>query len=170
MKVLWAAVFFSLASTSAGMAASVTVSDSSTVLPGVAATTTAVLLDAGLTTQNIGGGKYTVTAKKFHCDQYSRGALDPSNRLAALPTVKCRINSKNVKDTTVGNKFGEARTMNDLLLKIQGSSASGGTQFNDCASGGYCGTYAKSIKCTIDTTIANFNNGGRWSCLYTDGL
>jgi hypothetical protein len=25
---------------------------------------------------------------------------------------------------------------------------------------GYCGTFAKSIKCTIDTKIDNFTNGG----------
>jgi hypothetical protein len=29
---------------------------------------------------------------------------------------------------------------------------------------GYCGTFAKPIKCTIDTKIDNFSNGGRWSC------
>jgi hypothetical protein len=34
---------------------------------------------------------------------------------------------------------------------------------------GYCGTFAKSIKCTIDTKIDNFSNGGRWSCVFTDG-
>jgi hypothetical protein len=169
MKALWIAAAFSLASTSAGFAASVTVSDTSTVLPGVANATIAVLLDAGLTTHSIGGGKYTVEAKKFHCDQRSNAALDPSNKLAALGTTKCRVNSKNTMNTTAGTKFGEARTMIDLLGKIQSSTASGGTAFTDCASGGYCGTYAKSIKCTIDTGNTNLSNGGRWSCVYTDG-
>ncbi len=49
------------------------------------------------------------------------------------------------------------------------SSASGGVQFGDCASGGYCGTYAQSINCTIDSSVDNFNNGGRWACTYPDG-
>jgi hypothetical protein len=35
--------------------------------------------------------------------------------------------------------------------------------------GGYCGTFARSISCTIDTTIDNLNNGGRWICTFTDG-
>jgi hypothetical protein len=34
---------------------------------------------------------------------------------------------------------------------------------------GYCGTFAKSIACTIDTNIQNFSNGGRWSCTFVDG-
>ncbi len=39
-----------------GFAASVTVTDSSTVLPNAANDTTALLLDAGLTVRNAGGG------------------------------------------------------------------------------------------------------------------
>ena len=54
------------------------------------------------------------------------------------------------------------------LQTIQDSSAAGGTVFTDCAMG-YCGTFAKSITCTIDTTIQNFSNGGRWSCTFVDG-
>ena len=60
--------------------------------------------------------------------------------------------------------------MVDLLQKVQDSKAgaSPGPAFTDCAMG-YCGTFAKSIKCTIDTKIDNFSNGGRWTCVYTDG-
>ena len=50
---------------------------------------------------------------------------------------------------------------------IQNSSAGGGTVFTDCAMG-YCGTFAKSITCTIDTTDLNYSNGGPW-CTYADG-
>jgi hypothetical protein len=52
------------------------------------------------------------------------------------------------------------------LQKAEGPG--GGVAFTDCAMG-YCGTFAKSIKCTIDTKIDNFSNGGRWSCVFTDG-
>jgi hypothetical protein len=44
----------------------------------------------------------------------------------------------------------------------------GGVSFSDCAMG-YCGTFANSIKCTIDTTVDNFTDG-RWSCVFTDGM
>jgi hypothetical protein len=71
-------------------------------------------------------------------------------------------------NTTGGSPFAEARAMLELLDKIQNSTASNGAVFTDCASGGYCGTYAKSITCTIHTNIANFSNGGRWSCVYVD--
>jgi hypothetical protein len=151
-----------------GWAASVTVSDTSAALPGVAADTTAILLDAGLPARRSGGGKFTVEARGFHCDRRSNGPLDAADPHAALPTLKCRLNAKNLKDTKTGRPFAEARAMTDLLQKIQDSSGSG-AQFGDCASGGYCGTYARSIACTIDTSIDNFNNGGRWACAYTDG-
>jgi hypothetical protein len=34
---------------------------------------------------------------------------------------------------------------------------------------GYCGIFAKSIRCTIDTKIGDFGKSGRWSCVFTDG-
>jgi hypothetical protein len=105
-----------------------------------------------------------VDAKNFHCDQ----ALDASSVRAGLPTLKCRINSQNKRGTTVGQRFGEGRAMTELLQKVQGSNPPGGAAFSDCGMG-YCGIFAKSIKCTIDTKIGNFSNGGRWSCVFTDG-
>jgi hypothetical protein len=65
MKTILAASICSLAMTSASFAASVTVSDKSTTLPGVAAATTALLLDAGLKPQNAGGGVLTVEMRIF---------------------------------------------------------------------------------------------------------
>jgi hypothetical protein len=53
---------------SAADAASVTVPDNSTGLAGVAAATTALLLDAGVKPQNAGGGVFVLDAKSFHCD------------------------------------------------------------------------------------------------------
>jgi hypothetical protein len=78
MKALWFGAVFSLVSASASFAApvTVTVSDTSFFLPGVANATTAILLDAGLPTVHI-GNTYVVKLKKFHCDQRSNGALSP---------------------------------------------------------------------------------------------
>jgi hypothetical protein len=89
---------------------------------------------------------------------------------AGLPTLKCRINSQNKRDASGGQPFAEGRAMVDLLQKVQDSKAgaSPGPAFTDCAMG-YCGTFAKSIKCTIDTKIDNYSNGGRWSCDSADG-
>jgi hypothetical protein len=168
MKALCVASFCILALATSSFAAPVTVivADNTAALPGVAADTTALLLDAGLPVLNAGGGKHTVEAKKFHCDQRNNGALSPSDFHAGLETIKCRINSANQKGTTAGQPFGDQRTLRDLLQKIQNSAASGGTVFTDCAMG-YCGTFAQSIKCTIDTTKTSGN--GRWSCTYVDG-
>jgi hypothetical protein len=165
MKALLAASICCSALTSASFAASVTVSDKSTPLAGVAAATTALLLDAGIKPQNAGGGVLTVEAKNFHCDQHSNAAVDASSVRAGLPTLKCRINSQNKRGATAGQPFGPGQAMTDVLERVQNA---GGVAFTDCGMG-YCGTFAKSIKCTIDTKIDNFSNGGRWTCDFTDG-
>jgi hypothetical protein len=167
MKALLASVCFIFPASAAG-AASVAVPDTSTSLAGVAAATTALLLDAGLKPQNAGGEVFVLDAKNFHCDQHLNGALDASSVRAGLPTLKCRINSQNKRGTTAGQPFGEGRAMTELLQKVQGSNPPGGTAFSDCGMG-YCGIFAKSIRCAIDTKIGNFSNGGRWSCVFTDG-
>jgi hypothetical protein len=165
MKALLTASICSLAMTSATFAASVTVSDKSAPLAGVAAATTALLLDAGIKPQSAGAGVLTVEIKNLHCDQHSNAAVDASSVRAGLPTLTCRINSQNKRGATVGQPFGQAQAMTDLLQRVQNS---GGVAFTDCAMG-YCGTFAKSIKCTIDTKIDNFSNGGRWTCDFADG-
>src|SRR3954451_21019562 len=166
-SMLAASACFILAACAAG-AASITVPDNSTGLAGVAAATTALLLDAGVKPQNAGGGVFVLDAKNFHCDQNLNGALDASNVRAGLPALKCRINSQNKRGTSAGQPFGEGRALTELLQKVQGSNPPGGAAFSDCGMG-YCGLFAKSIKCTIDTKIGNFSNGGRWSCVFTDG-
>ena len=144
-SMLAASACFILAASAAG-AASVTVPDNSTGLAGVAAATTALLLDAGVKPQNAGGGVFVLDAKNFHCDQNLNGALDASNRRAGLPALKCRINSQNKRGTSAGQPFGEGRAMTELLQKVQGSNPPGGAAFSDCGMG-YCGIFAKSIKC-----------------------
>jgi hypothetical protein len=158
----------SLALMSAALAASVTVSDTSSALPGVALDATAMLIDAGLRVR-AAGGKFVVEAKGFHCDRRSNAPLDAADPHAGVPALKCRINAKNEKDTRSGRTFAEARAMTDLLEKIQNAGNNGGVAFSDCAAGGYCGIFAPSISCTIDTAIDNFSNGGRWACTFTDG-
>jgi hypothetical protein len=125
MKALLASICSSFAISAAG-AASVTVPDNSTSLAGVAAATTALLLDAGLKPQNAGGGVFVLDAKNFHCDQHLNGALDASNVRAGLPTLKCRINSQNKRGTTAGQPFGEGRAITELLQKVQDSNPPGG--------------------------------------------
>ena len=106
MKVLLASLCSMLAVSAAG-ATSVTIPDSSTSLPGVAAATTVLLLDAGLKPRNAGGGVFVLDAKNFHCDQLLNGALDASSVRAGLPALKCRINSQNKRGATAGQPFGE---------------------------------------------------------------
>jgi hypothetical protein len=169
MRTLRMASIFVLAFVSPSFGASVTVADTSTALPGVAAATLSLLVDAGATIKDIGSDKFIVEVKNFHCDQYSRAAFDASDRFAGLATIKCRTDARNLKDTDTGRPFAESRALNDLLQKIQDSSAHGEVHFSDCAMGGYCGTFAKSITCTINTAIPNFNKGGRWVCVFVDG-
>jgi hypothetical protein len=168
MKALCVASFCILALPTSSFAASVTVADTTAALPKIADGTAALLLDAGLKVQNAGGGKYTVELNNFHCDERNNGALDSSDVHAGLETVACKINSENQKGTSVGKPFRDQRALRDLLEKIQDSTVNGGTVFTDCAMG-YCGTFAKSITCTIDTNIQEFDNSGRWSCTYVDG-
>jgi hypothetical protein len=151
------------------LAASVAVSDTSSTLPGVALEATAMLIDVGLQPRGTGGGKFTVEAKGFHCDRRSNAPVDSADPHAGVATLKCRINATNEKDTKSGQPFAEARAMSDLLEKIQNAGNNGGVAFGDCAMGGYCGTFARAITCTIDSKIENLSNGGRWTCTFTDG-
>jgi hypothetical protein len=127
-----------------------------------------MLIDAGLRVTG-GGGKFTVEAEDFHCDQRSNAPVDAADPHAGLPTLKCRINAKNERDTKSGQPFAEGRAMTDILDKIENAAENGGVAFGDCAMGGYCGTFVRAIKCTIDTRVENLNDGGRWACTFTDG-
>lgn len=145
------------------MSGSVTLSGDST---SVAATTAALLFDAGVVPKEARGGVFVVEARNLHCDQYSNMALDHSNPRAALPSIKCRINSENKRRAQSGQAFGEGRAMAELLHKAK---VEGGVDFSDCAIGGYCGVFAKSIKCTIDTKNDDIGGGRRWSCMFDNG-
>jgi hypothetical protein len=163
MKMLVATSVCSIVSTSAALSAPVTVAGNSASL---AATAAALLLDAGVVPKNVEDGLFVLEVKNFHCDQYSNAAVDASNARAALSTIKCRINSRNKRGAQSGQTFGEGRAMVELLQKAQ---AGAGVEFTDCAMGGYCSIFAKTIKCTVDTKIDAFGDGHRWSCIFDDG-
>jgi hypothetical protein len=165
MKALVIASVLSWSFTSVVSATSVTVSDKDAVLAGVAAETAALLLDSGLRPQNTGSGVLAVEAKGFHCDQLSNAAVDAMNARAGLPSVKCGTNSPNKRGSTAGPPFPDGRAMVDVLQKVQ---RAGGVAFTDCAMG-YCGVFARSIRCAVDTKNADYQRGGRWTCTFTDG-
>src|SRR5579871_342418 len=169
MKTFCVASIYLLIFMSASFGALVTVPDTSAELPDVAAATIALLIDDGTAVKKGEARKFIVKVDNFHCDQYSRGPFDASDPLADLPTIKCRTGAENIKGTETGRPFTDSRAMSYLLQKIQNSSASNGVQFGDCAMGGYCSTFLKSISCTINTAIENFDKGGRWACTFVDG-
>src|SRR5262249_27434776 len=115
MKALPAAFAFLSALTSASISGTVTVPDNSSALPGVAAATAELLLDAGLKPHSAGGGLLVVEARNFHCDQVLNSATEAVNMHAGLPTVKCRTNSPNKRGATSGPLFNDGRSMLDLL-------------------------------------------------------
>jgi hypothetical protein len=165
MKALLIASVLAWSLMSLASAASVTVSDKDGALAGVAAETTALLLDSGLRPQNAGNGVLVVEARGFHCDQLSNAAMDAMNARAGLPSLKCRTNSPNKRGSTAGPPFPDGRAMVDVLQKVQ---RAGGVAFTDCAMG-YCGVFAKSIRCTVDTKIGDYQRAGRWTCTFIDG-
>jgi hypothetical protein len=166
MKSVGTAMVLLLFTVVPGWSASITVSDQSKTLPGVAKATTTILLNAGLPVRKIGKDRFVVEATGFHCDRHSNGALDYSDPSAGIESEKCRIKAENQKDTTTGQPFGDFHAMVALLDEIQQKNEN----FNasDCGMG-YCGLFIKNITCTIRTDVQNFDDGGRWQCTYADG-
>jgi hypothetical protein len=162
MKTVLAASVCMVVSTSAVLSASVTVAGNSA---RVAATAAALLLDAGVVPKEE-GVLVVLEVENVHCDQNSNQAVDSSNFRAELPTIKCRINSRNERGAQSGQTFGEARAMVELLKGAQATPGAG-VEFGDCAMG-YCGMFAKTIKCTIDTN-KGLGDVRRWSCIFDDG-
>jgi hypothetical protein len=119
MTASYVAILCSFMMTSASVAASITVSDTSVPLAGVAAATTSLLLDGKFHLHNSGSGKFYIEVKKVHCDRRSNGPHDASNPHAGPPMLKCRFNAKNKKDTTSGRRFGEARAITDICRRCR---------------------------------------------------
>lgn len=164
MKSVWAALALLLCAAPAS-AATITVTDRATDLPETARETVGILMDAGFPTRKIGDHRFAVEAHGFHCDLRSRGALDPDDPTAGVPTRKCRIGADNLQDTTAGKPFGDGRALLEILEDIQQKRK--GIQFSDCGMG-YCGAYAPTIRCTINTKVESYEHAGRWACTYTD--
>lgn len=122
-----------------------------------------ILTDAGLKFEDFGYGVKVIRAKNLHCDFRHRGAVEGT--LSGVPTLKCRVNSEDKQDSKKGQALSDSRALSDLLSEIQ--TADIGVAFSDCAMG-YCGTFAKSILCSVDTKIEEFTKG-RFSCVFYDG-
>lgn len=127
--------------------------------------TIGLLSDLGFKLQDAGNGVFTVEVKNLHCDYRHRGAWPQEHPLAGVQTTICRYNSENVMNTTKGRLFKESRGLNDILNVLD---QQGTVVFTDCAMG-YCGTFAASISCTVDTKVQQFLKG-RFACTYTDGF
>ncbi len=164
MKSIAAAIAL-LALTPPAWAGSVTISDQSKTLPGVARTTTAILIGAGIPAWQTAKNRFTVTVKGLHCDRRTNMALDAGDPKAGLENDSCRLNAQNTQDAKTGQPFGEAHAILDLLDRIQQKSEH--IQFSDCAMG-YCGAFVKTLVCTIRTNVERFDHGGRWECVFTD--
>jgi hypothetical protein len=151
-----------------GFAATVIVSNDTGDLGNVAADMTAALLSSELVPLDVGDGQFALEAFYIHCSERSHTNWDSANPLAGLRTVVCRMNSEEGVDTKKGQVLADGQVLVDLLVKIQSSPNNGGVRFRDCAMGGYCGTFLKSIRCTINTLV-EVSVRGRWSCVLVDG-
>lgn len=118
------------------------------------------LRDGGLKFKAAENGTYSISAKNLRCDSRHNGALDSANPEAGVPSTKCRINTKNVRDSKRGSALLESSAVNSLLA--------GRLELGDCAMG-YCGLWIESLNCTVDTKVEEFIGGGRFSCTVDTG-
>jgi hypothetical protein len=118
------------------------------------------LRDGGLKFKAGENGTFTISAKNIRCDSRHNGALDSADPQAGVPTTKCRINTRNVRDSRKGSSLREASDLNNLLAVR--------LELGDCAMG-YCGVWAQSIQCTVDTKVEQFIGGGRFRCTVNTG-
>jgi len=146
-------------------AASITITDRVADLPETARETVGILMDAGIPARKVGDHRFVVEVHGFHCDLRSRDADDPDDPTAGVPTRKCRFGADSLQGTTAGKPFAEGRALLDILEEI--AQKRKGLVFSDCGMG-YCGAYAPTIRCTINTKIESYEHGGRWACTYTD--
>ena len=116
---------------------------------------------------DLGNGVYTMGIRGLHCDEYYNTAIDPERPEFMIPDIKCRGAAKNEKDTTTGTPFHEALPLRNVLNDIQNAATDSAIYFVDCAMG-YCGTYAKTVECWIDTKIVT-QSEGRFRCRLDDG-
>lgn len=122
-----------------------------------------ILTDHGFKLKLLGGEKYGITVKAIHCDFRHRAAYD--GPIGGIATEVCRYNSKNQIDSVKGHKLSDSHEFAQLVERVQNSQAGGGL-FTDCAMG-YCGTFVKTLTCTVDVKIQDFF-AGRFTCALTD--
>jgi hypothetical protein len=148
-------------------AGTVVISDTSTILPGVARQTTTILVNSGAPIKQTAKDLYVVAANGLHCQARSNDAVDFTAPESGLETYSCRVNSENTLGTTKGQPFGDAGAIRQVLAAIEDKMGDK-VAFTDAAMG-QSSTYAKLISCTIHTNIENMENAGRWECSFTDG-
>ena len=163
-------LFVTASLSSLAMAGSITVGSGPAEHPALRqlpAETIGLLSDNGLTMNYLGRGVYEIALYDFHCDMRSRGPFGPEQPLAGISTTTCLMNSEDKADTTFGVPFSEGRILTSILGKLS-EMAPMATSFTSCAAGGYCGTFASSIVCKVNTRVAD-QADGRYTCTYTDG-
>ena len=165
MLACMVATLFLVCTAAPASAATIAITDRATDLPETARVTVGILMDAGVPVRNLGGQRYVIEVHGFHCDLRSRDALGAEDPTGGVSTVKCRIGADSTQDTKTGKPFGEGRALLETLEEIQ--QKRGGVVFSDCGMG-YCGAYAPTIRCTINTKVESYEHGGRWACTYTD--
>lgn len=117
------------------------------------------LRDGGLKFKKTKDGEFVVSARNIRCDSRHNGALGPEDPQAGVPTTKCRVNTENERDSRKGKALDSSALYNLLGVRLE---------LGDCAMG-YCGLWAQSIHCTVDTKVEQFIGGGRFSCTVNTG-
>ena len=114
-----------------------------------------LLSDAKLPLKAGKNGVYTIEAKKLFCKRGYRTAIEPSNPLFEIGTSSCFINSAQGSQPS-GTEISQADGLFDFF--------SDKLDLTDCAMGGRCYTWVKSVICSIDTKIEIPQGAGRFTC------
>lgn len=103
-----------------------------------------IMLDQGIKKRDLGHGVFEFLAKNIHCDYRNHNEYD----VAGVSSEVCRLNSTNKRDTKIGQRLYDGRSLALQLSKIQTEIKD--IYFTDCGMG-YCGTFVKSIRCAVNT-------------------
>jgi hypothetical protein len=119
----------------------------------------ATFVDQGFKQTEVSTNVYDLTIKGLRCDLQSNDALYPDYSNGGLPSVKCYVNA-DLETGGVGTPVQESRYIQSLISLIE---AKAGGEYTDCAMGGKCTSFIKSIKCRIDENQDEMKNA--FSCV-----